>query len=252
MQARNKQLQREVQHWKQQAARFEGSGPRRERNVLKRNRRGRRSAGVEGISRALGLNNILSHRDEASVEISSMGQLTLDVVKRQLAQLEAADWNLQALFDEHGDLQVTDRRVVLEAVGHRGSNLLHCTPALRNDRRVVLTAVEQDGMAIRFASPALQEDQGVVLTAVQQNGMVLGLFNVWRDGLALGLAATERVRNDRVIVLAAVRQNGRALHFASPALRDDRAVVLAAVQQNREALEFASPEMRESIIVSQF
>ena len=63
-----------------------------------------------------------------------------------------------------------NRKVVLNAVSERGSNLRYVDPLFKADKEVVMTAVKTNGLALSFADHALKADPDVALAAVKNNG----------------------------------------------------------------------------------
>jgi len=134
---------------------------------------------------------------------------------------------------ELGELQLNNRKDVLEAVKANGLILAHAHPRLRSERKVVLAAVAQAGAALRFATHALRRDKDVVLAAVMQSGAAMR-------------HAAVKLRGDREFAELCVAHSGLAFAHLSPELRGSRDVALTAILQDCSALEYASEELRRN------
>ena len=119
----------------------------------------------------------------------------LGAISQNQGMLEHYGWTNEKLSVK------PDGLAILMAVHHYGYALKFAGELNRSEKDIVLVAVIQDGLALKFASRDLQNDPGIVKEAVTQNGNALKY-------------ASNQLKKDPKIVSLAISQTKTAKRYS--------------------------------------
>lgn len=152
--------------------------------------------------------------------------------------------------------EVTDYKVMLEAVAKNGIVLQYASLSLRDNDTIAQTAIKCNSYAVRYISDRIKKKRDLMLSVVKENGEVLKWlphfsddkefieYAVKENGINIQYAS-DRLLRDKQLMLDAIKDNNAATKYLCDAFKDDIDIALASLSQNINRKGFFSQEIQD-------